>query len=130
FGLLCWNDACVEMCVGTPDHPLCDPGATCVLDDQGTRPLCLAECDPLLQDCDVGGSCAPAPDDESFICLPDESGGTAPAGTPCEQHTECNIGHACAPTELFPAPACEEGGSCCAPYCDLTNGNADCEGLP
>ena len=130
---MCWNvdpdtnmGTCVAFCSGSEADPQCDPGTECAIFNDGVLILCVAQCDPLLQDCSMGEVCVPNTTGDSFVCLLDASGDMAPAGTPCEFVNVCNAGLICANADAV--PGCMGALGCCAPYCDLTNGqaNGDC----
>lgn len=46
---------CTPLCTGSLVAPTCDAGLTCF--DVLAVPLCVAECDPLLQGCPAGQAC-------------------------------------------------------------------------
>ncbi|MEM6995294.1 MAG: hypothetical protein AAF721_32595, partial [Myxococcota bacterium] len=63
---------CVEMCGGSLANPICtDPDTSCAIANDGFIILCLATCDPLMQDCNNGG-CYPIGD--GFNCAPEGTG--------------------------------------------------------
>ncbi len=130
---MCWNadpdtnmGTCVAFCTGSEMDPMCDPGFDCLIANDGVLILCLPQCDPLLQDCNMGEVCIPNTSNDGFACVLDASGDMAPAGTPCEFANVCNAGLICANADAV--PGCMGAVGCCAPFCDLTNGqaNADC----
>ena len=41
----------------------------------------------------------------------------------------CNPGFACLGTDFYPDDNCQGSSGCCAPFCDITNGNDDCMGI-
>ncbi len=138
-GLRCWHvdpdvgeGRCAALCGGEVEAPECDaPGFSCLLMDGGALNVCVPACDPLLQDCDAPESCIASPVDAlEFLCVPNVSGGEGPTGAPCDAINVCDPGLMCVDAELFPAPDhCGEGPGCCAPFCDLQNGNEDCQEL-
>jgi hypothetical protein len=122
---------CTQLC--DPDAPTCEPDEVCkpffeMLEDAAIVPLCMPECDPLAQDCDVQGrpgwTCLPDTIvDTRFICTP------PPPGTPktflesCTLANECQPGLFCAPDAILEG-CVSSSGFCCTYYCDL-NENPD-----
>jgi hypothetical protein len=134
LGAYCWNvdeennGNCVALCIGTPESPTCpDPENTyCAITGDGVINLCLATCDPLLQDCKAGEVCIYHWDD-SFGCVFDASGEEGQAHDPCEFVNACDPGLICLYTQS--AVECDAMASgCCEPYCDLTLPNT-CPGM-
>ncbi len=134
-GLFCWsldedgNGVCYAQCMGTPENPVCLEATSCVLCGGCVVTLCHPTCDPLLDDCAVGESCIGDTNSDGFICLQNASDGMAPEGAPCEFANACNPGLMCVNPDFYPGPDCQGSIGCCAPFCDLGNGDADCEGL-
>ena len=84
------------------------------LESAETVPMCMARCDPLLQDCDPGQACHWG--NSGFVCLAGQLGqGNIPTGEPCEGLGDCLPGNLC----TVDVPACD--GECCAEHCDLNN---------
>ena len=135
-GALCWHvdeeghGTCVALCTGSAEDPSCPEGSFCPITGDGNNILCLLLCDPLEQDCGGDEVCIPAPNGDGFGCVLDASGGMAPAGTPCEFANACDPGLMCLSPDFFPGPDCQGSLGCCAPFCDVTGGDADCQGLP
>lgn len=122
---MCWNvdpktnvGECVGFCTGTEANPTCPPGFNCVI-TSGPLILCLSNCDPLLQDCDIGAGCYA--DDGSFECYVDQSGDFGAAGDACMQSNTCDLGNLCADAALVPDCADD---SCCTPFCDTSEVDA------
>lgn len=117
-GLMCWNvntdtleGTCVELCSGGSGDPMCSGDNACVIQNEGTLPLCLPPCDPLGQDCGPGQGCYYNGVD-SFICAPDASKGNGVDGVPCDFLNGCAPGFAC--SELAECtPFCEVGVDTC-----------------
>ena len=119
---------CIEMCSGSVNDPSCkDPDKFyCSVNDEGNFNLCIAYCDPLLQDCAGDGLCLP--DRDNFLCWWDASGPAGQAFDPCEYNVQCDRGLLCAPSAS--ASECDPGvDGCCLPFCDLTDANASCPGV-
>jgi hypothetical protein len=114
-GSLCWVDkVCHAIC--SPDaDPSCPQGQVCVNGD-GLAQLCVASCNPLVQDCPEGQACV-IPSSNLPVCAPDISGAGGEPGDVCEFTNGCDPGNQCDQTDSVPACA---GGSCCAPYCDTS----------
>ncbi|MCX4241223.1 ribulose phosphate epimerase [Paraliomyxa miuraensis] len=123
YGLMCWDvdpetleGTCVPFCTGDQSNPQCPDGLVCVLANDGILPLCLAPCDPLVQDCDGGLTCVSWAD--QFVCVPPFAGGVGGPGDPCEFVAACEPGLMCLAAEYV--PDCMALG-CCSPLCDLTD---------
>ena len=71
----CWAaggaGTCEEFCTGTADDSMCPAGDTCIVDVYQSLNLCLAVCDPLLQDCSPGFTCQWM---AGFACWPTTEG--------------------------------------------------------
>jgi hypothetical protein len=127
---VCWDvmdvdgefvGVCTSFCGGTKEEPLCPPSTSCNILNDGVINLCLATCDPLIQDCaGVGMACYWANVD--FNCLATTE--AHPTGEPCGFINDCIAGNVCLPPESFPACA---GASCCGQFCDLANPEVICE---
>jgi hypothetical protein len=120
---MCWDvdpetniGTCVAFCVGSAENPTCAaPCEHCVIANQGVLTICLAVCDPLVQDCDEGLACHVYYD--AFVCMPDRRGADlGGAGDPCEYVNVCDPGLYCAPAELV--PGCLGSVGCCTEFCD------------
>jgi hypothetical protein len=123
---MCWDvdpkdnmGVCVGFCEGNPDAPFCsNPDEGCSISNDGVLILCLAICDPLIQDCPEGSACYP--EENGFFCSPDASGPEMGAiGDPCEYINVCDAGGWCAAAETV--PGCAGSIGCCAAYCDITD---------
>ena len=114
--------ACVSFCES--GMTCANPDAQCAVYNDGSLPICLVTCDPLLQDCPAGQGCYAAAGGGAFICFKF-------SGMPGEglQGDECNYVNACSPGTACLTPdsvsGCGAQGGCCSPYCDLTDPNAD-----
>ncbi len=117
----CWDvDAenagtCTPFCEGTPDNPMCGPGQSCSIANNGSITLCLTSCDPLLQDCAIDGTGC-FWDSTGFVCANATS--DIPLQEPCGFINDCTPGLVCLAPESFPSCA---GASCCGEYCDLSD---------
>ena len=114
-GSFCWVDElCHPLC--NPDAaPACPPGQACVNGD-GLAQICVASCNPLIQDCPEGQECV-IPSSNLPVCAPDISGAGGEPGDVCEFTNGCDPGNQCDQTDSVPDCA---GSSCCAPYCDTS----------
>ena len=133
-GLICLNfddqgkGYCSEFCNKDDE---CDSGqGLCIPDiNDGLLPICLATCDPLLQDCVAGQGCYGDPAGPPFICFnpdPGESSGMKNAF--CEFDNQCLAGFSC--VDAAKNAGCTPGDkACCTPYCDLGDPNpqANCD---
>jgi hypothetical protein len=114
---------CIASCSGSEDNPVCaSPGDVCSIDFDGAMVNCLPSCDPLLQDCSLGG-CYPTPFGD-FVCGATIGMGVGP-GEPCVHQWDCVEGSVCVEGDLV--PDCADEG-CCAPLCDVSMPE-QCEGL-
>jgi len=112
---------CVEFC--DVDMLCPDSGAKCVVYNDGSLPICLANCDPLVQDCAEGQGCYPS-GGETFVCFKTSvEVGEGGEGDGCNYTNQCQPGLLClAPTAV---PECGENG-CCSSFCSLAEGNGVC----
>jgi hypothetical protein len=128
---MCWGlgrtlreRTCVAFCTGTADAPECEPVATtCVTLNTDVLALCLATCDPLLQNCPAGEGCYIGPAPRPF-CLADESGRNGAFGDPCEFINVCDPGLLCVAQEHVPNCV---GNGCCTTFCDLSATPPTCQ---
>jgi len=132
-GAMCWGvnaegiGTCVALCTGSPEAASCPAPAICTVANQGVLNLCLASCDPLIQDCaNPAEVCYPIND--GFTCAPDASGEEGQANDPCEFINVCDKGLMCADV-AFVGMGCAQGSTgCCTPFCEFPGGacpNAD-----
>ncbi|MCB9566138.1 MAG: hypothetical protein H6710_02795 [Myxococcales bacterium] len=113
---------CVEFC--NADMLCPQSGAMCSVYNDGSLPICLANCDPLTQDCAVGQGCYPAAGGGTFVCFKTSVGmGEGGVGDGCNYTNQCQPGLMCAAPELV--PDCAESG-CCSPFCAVSEGNGVC----
>lgn len=115
------NGACVEYCSTNLDCPNTSNGdGLCFADaNEGTLPICLALCDPLLQDCPGQGACYAdaAMGPPGFCFTPDPKDGGMD-GDVCSFANACLPGLNCAEAATQEGCVTEEYG-CCAPFCAL-----------
>jgi hypothetical protein len=120
-----------------PGTNSCPPDQTCksffelLPDDIPTVPLCMDQCDPLVQDCIVPNwLCIPDSPTESgqsgFICVSPPP--SAPVGLfdACALANQCEAGLACIPGDKVPGCTFM---SCCTSYCSLSEGDTPCVAL-
>lgn len=105
---------CTPFCAGNPDSPICGPGTSCLVANEGSITLCIETCDPLLQACSDGLGCFWANND--FHCI--FTAGDIPDAEPCGFVNDCAPGLLCTTAEVLPSCA---GSSCCTSYCDLAS---------
>lgn len=117
---LCWDTmdvegeqvgVCTPFCTGSANDPICEPGRSCVIVNEGSINLCIATCDPLLQECGDGLGCFWT--SGNFNCVFWTDG--IPTGEPCGYINDCAPGNFCADASALPICA---GSACCASYCD------------
>lgn len=127
---MCWNvqdvdgvlvGICHAFCTGTADDPQCPPGSACQLSGEGVINVCIADCDPLVQDCAEGLGCYWG--GSSFQCI--FATQNLDEGEPCGFINDCRPGLFCAAADTL--PACE-GSACCAAFCDLGAPTCDLPG--
>jgi len=136
-GYFCFNfdfmtgqgGACIEFCNADDECPNTNGGnAGCVEGaNEGTLPICLPKCDPLIQDCPDGQGCYGDLSLPFFICAtPDTGMGTGVDDEPCEFTNACAPGFSC---EAAATQAGCDGGSmgCCTPFCSVMGGNGPCD---
>jgi hypothetical protein len=117
----CWNvDAegvgvCTPFCEGSPDNPVCGPDQGCTIANEGSINLCLASCDPLLQDCEEGSVCF-YDFSGDFVCT--FAGDMILTGGACGFINDCAPGNVCLSAEAL--PVCD-GSACCGAFCDLSD---------
>lgn len=129
-GAMCWDvdgetntGTCIELCGCGPIAPTCNGmNVVCTVSNEGSLPICLPTCDPLLQDeCPEGQGCYAV--DDFFTCAPDASGDQGVAGSPCEFINACGPGLLCAATAQIPGCV---GSGCCTEFCDVDEGDDAC----
>jgi hypothetical protein len=103
---------CTAFCTGTADNPMCEPGTSCLIANDGSINLCITNCDPLLQDCGSGLACFWA--NGNFNCIFTTQ--DIPLGEPCGFINDCIAGTGCLTAEVM--PNCN-GSACCGSFCDL-----------
>lgn len=124
IGFFCWgvdammNGYCVQLCTGSMDAGECaNVDKACAVYNEGTLPICLDACDPLLQDCDPSDVCIQSPTATGFLCVLDASGDEGQANDPCNFANSCDPGLLCAdPTS---SNECDPDAGCCQPFCDI-----------
>ncbi len=113
--------ACVEFCDSNDKCPL--TGAKCVVYNDGSLPICLSDCDPLIQDCPEGQACYNSAGDD-FVCFKESAmPGEGAPGDECAFINQCQKGSFCAAADAL---AMCMTASCCTPYCPVSGGNAPC----
>ena len=135
-GTMCYNvsaetntGTCFELCGGSENDPTCDEGLCAVYND-GNLPLCLQDCDPLLQDCN-DQLCLASPSANGFVCILDSlPGSVGDYGAPCEFVNTCDPGYFCAISGIV--AGCLNPSGCCAEFCDLSlpDPTSQCTGAP
>ncbi len=120
---ICWDvmdvdgqaiGVCTQYCEGTADNPICPMSTSCIIINEGSINLCIANCDPLLQDCGAGLGCFWA--NTAFSCI--FTAGEIPPNEPCGYINDCAPGNLCADAASLPSCA---GSACCTPFCDLAD---------
>ncbi|WP_244923998.1 ribulose phosphate epimerase [Enhygromyxa salina] len=112
---------CTPFCSGNPDSPICGPGTSCLVANEGSITLCIETCDPLLQACSEGLGCFWA--NNEFNCI--FTAGDIPEAEPCGFVNDCAPGLLCTTGEVL--PSCT-GSNCCTAYCELSSPECPVEG--
>ena len=105
---------CTPFCTGTADDPICPPGTSCIIANEGSINMCITTCDPLLQECGPGLACFWANGDFNCIFTTQD----IPLGEPCGFINDCAAGTGCLTAEVM--PNCN-GSACCGSFCDLSD---------
>lgn len=113
-GAFCWIDGLCHRLCEQGVAPGCPMGSACVNGD-GFAQICVASCEPMLQNCPVGQECV-IPSSNVPVCAPDISGAGGEAGDVCEFVNGCDPGNQC--DQKHSVPDCA-GDSCCTPFCDF-----------
>ena len=125
----CWNlhdvdgtimGTCRPFCTGTPDAPSCPEGSECLIANQGVITTCLETCDPLMQACPDGQTCAWETSTDSFVCEVDDSDDAQ--GQACNIAGSCDAGLTCVSADIV--PGCDSVNGCCTAWCDTQDQNA------
>lgn len=125
-GYICLNTdsegkdgACVEFCAADMTCPNTSGGAgICIVTNDGTLPICLATCDPLMQDCPGQQACYGDPGGPPFFCFgPDPKDG-GQDGSTCEFTNACLAGLQCNDSATLEGCPADSIG-CCTPFCPL-----------
>lgn len=115
--------ACVEFCDVNSNCP--KTGAKCVVYNQGSLPICLVSCDPLVQDCPEGQACYNSAGDQ-FVCFKESAmPGEGGPGSTCTYINQCQKGSFCGAPDVVANCGAESG--CCTPYCPVSGGSAPCQ---
>lgn len=116
---------CVEFC-DTNDNCPNTPTAKCVVYNDGSLPICLGSCDPVVQDCPEGQGCYSSGGDQ-FVCFKVSAmAGEGATGDVCEYLNACQAGGFCAAADAV--VGCDPMASgCCTPFCPVSGGNAPCQ---
>lgn len=131
-GLICllsddngMGGVCVEFCDVSDNCPN-TMNAKCVVYNDGSLPICLASCDPLVQDCPEGQGCYNSAGD-TFVCFKESAmPGEGMPGSECMYINQCQKGSFCAAVDAV--ANCPMGASgCCTPYCPVSGGDVPCQ---
>ncbi len=119
---------CVAYCQNY-DNPFCeDPTTTCVQGNSESIAVCLAQCDPLQQDCADEETCVgnyDAGDDSgAFFCMPPGTPYVNDAGV---RPADCGMAGIGVPSSAI--DTCDDDVPCCTTYCDLSTMDTCAEGL-
>jgi len=132
-GFICLNTddegkdgSCVSFCSmddACPNNPggkgLCLPDT-----NEGFLPICLPNCDPLLQDCPSGQGCYGDLSLDFFICfIPDPMPGNGAENESCAFTNACLEGLSCEAGAVL--DGCMEE-ACCTPFCPLDGDGSEC----
>lgn len=115
--------ACVEFCDVNSTCP--KTGAKCVVYNDGSLPICLVDCDPLVQDCPEGQACYNSAGD-NFVCFKESAmPGEGGPGAECTYINQCQKGSFCGAADAV--ANCGAASGCCTPYCPVSGGPAPCQ---
>ena len=115
--------ACVEFCDANSACP--KTGADCVVYNDGSLPICLRSCDPLVQDCPEGQACYNSGGD-TFVCFKESAmPGEGGPGATCTYINQCQKGSFCGAPDVVANCGAETG--CCTPYCPVSGGAEPCQ---
>ncbi|MCA9717097.1 MAG: ribulose phosphate epimerase [Myxococcales bacterium] len=107
---------CVEFCNASMECPLTN--VACQVYNNGSLPICLFNCDPLLQDCPDGQGCYNGTNG-GWVCFKQTADpGEGGQGDVCNFINQCNAGLYCANAAVVEGCPGDSGG-CCTPFCDL-----------
>jgi hypothetical protein len=112
---------CTPFCTGTADDPVCPPSTSCLIANEGSITLCIATCDPLVQDCGEGLACFWA--NNGFNCIFTTQ--DIPLGEPCGYINDCVAGLICLDATVLPSCG---GSACCGSFCDTADTD-NCDSL-
>jgi hypothetical protein len=108
---------CTSFCEGTADDPICAPDTSCLIANDGSINLCVATCDPLLQNCNAGLACFWAANNFNCIFTTQD----IPLGEACGYINDCAMGLGCLNADVL--PDCN-GSACCGSWCSVSEGAA------
>lgn len=119
------DGVCVEFCSVSDTCPQ-TPTAKCVVYNDGSLPICLPSCDPIVQDCPEGQGCYNSASD-LFVCFKESAmPGEGEIGDECQYINQCQKGAFCAAANAV--ANCEPtSAGCCTPFCLVSGGNAPCQ---
>ena len=128
------SGVCRRFC--DPSESECDPDDTCkpffeLIESAPEVPLCMDQCDPLVQDCvQPGWLCLPdsptVAGQSGFICVPPAPGTLNGQGTGCALANDCEKGLVCIVADRLPECTFT---SCCTAYCSLSEGDGPCQDI-
>ncbi len=120
-----FGGTCTEFCDSNMECP--QSGNECEVYNDGSLPICLGTCDPLVQDCPDGQGCYRGGGGTTFVCF--KVTGESAQGEECGYINQCLAGFNCsAPDSVEGCPGGVNG--CCSSFCDLSDPdpNAVCVG--
>lgn len=114
------NGVCIEFCTPDMKCPNTSGGdGICLFDsNEGTLPICLPLCDPLLQDCDGQSACYGDPAGPPFFCYKPDPKHGGMDGDACDFTNACLAGLSCTQADTQEGCVTTEFG-CCSPFCAL-----------
>ncbi len=113
------DGTCTEFCQPDDSCPFTNDGAAlCLASNDGTPPLCIPHCDPLLQDCPGNQACYGDPGAPIFFCYGPDPHDGGMDGSKCEFTNACLAGLHCAESAMLEGCPPDSSG-CCTPYCPL-----------
>ncbi len=115
-----FGGTCTEFCDSNMECP--QSGNDCEVYNDGSLPICLGTCDPLLQDCPEGQGCYRGGGGTTFVCF--KVTGESAHADECGYINQCLAGFNCSSPDAV--DGCPGGvNGCCSSFCDLSDPDPD-----
>jgi len=115
-----FGGTCTEFCDSNMGCP--KSGNDCEVYNDGSLPICLGTCDPLVQDCPEGQGCYRGGSGDQFVCF--KVTGESAHGEECGYINQCLAGYNCSGAGAVEGCPPEAAG-CCSSFCDLSDPEPD-----